>query len=100
MYENIAVIAVFAFLYSLVAGRMERTPINGALVFVGFGLLFGAAGLGILDISVDRTEFRILADLTLALVLFVDAANADLRVLKRPRTRASASARRRPRTAT
>ncbi len=82
MYENIAVIAVFAFLYSLVAGRMERTPINGALVFVAFGLLFGPVGLGILDLSVERTDLRILADLTLALVLFVDAANADLRVLK------------------
>jgi len=82
MYENIAVISVFAFTYSIVAGGMERTPINGALVFVAFGLLFGPVGLGILDISVDRTGFRIIADLTLALVLFIDAANADLRVLK------------------
>jgi hypothetical protein len=34
MYENLAVLAVFTFLYSTVAGGMERTPINGALVFL------------------------------------------------------------------
>jgi NhaP-type Na+/H+ or K+/H+ antiporter len=83
MYENLAVLAVFAFLYSIVAGGMERTPINGALVFMAFGLVFGPVWLGILDFSVDRTELRYLADLTLALILFIDAANADLRELKR-----------------
>lgn len=82
MYENLAVVAVFAFLYSIVAARMERTPINGALVFVAVGLLFGPVWLGVLDISIDETEFRMFADLTLALILFIDAANADLRVLK------------------
>lgn len=83
MYENIAVLAVFAFLYSTVAGGMERTPINGALVFMAFGLVFGPLGLGVLsDMNVDTNVLRTIADLTLALVLFIDAANADLRVLK------------------
>lgn len=31
----------------------------------------------------SRTELRVLADLTLALILFIDAANADFEVLKR-----------------
>jgi NhaP-type Na+/H+ or K+/H+ antiporter len=39
--------------------------------------------LGWFDGSVSRTELRMLADLTLAVILFVDAANADLAVLKR-----------------
>ena len=82
MYENLAVLAVFAFLYSTVAGGMERTPINGALVFLVFGLAFGPIGLGILNMRVDTAVLRVIADLTLALVLFIDAANADLRVLK------------------
>lgn len=83
MYENLAVLALFAFVYSVVAGGMERTPINGALVFLAFGLAFSPLGLGILDIDVDQTELRVFADLTLALMLFIDAANADLRVLRR-----------------
>jgi len=40
-------------------------------------------GLGWLGGSVTRDQLRVLADLTLALVLFIDAANADLSVLRR-----------------
>jgi NhaP-type Na+/H+ or K+/H+ antiporter len=82
MYENVAVLALFAFLYSIVARGMERTPVNGALVFTVFGLLAGPVFLGFLDISVSQEGLRYVADFTLALVLFIDAANANLRVLK------------------
>lgn len=83
MYENIAVIALFAFLYSAVAGGVERTLISGPMIFVCFGLLFGPLGLGVLRFDVSNTDLRLLADLTLALILFIDASNADLSVLKR-----------------
>lgn len=83
MYENLAVIAVFAFLYSVVAGRLEKTFISGPVVYMGFGLIFGPLGLGILDIDVSATDLRVIVDLTLALILFLDASNANLGVLKR-----------------
>jgi NhaP-type Na+/H+ or K+/H+ antiporter len=82
MYENLAILAVFAFLYSIVAGGVERSSISGPIIFTLFGLVFGPVGLAIFDVSVDEHILRILADLTLTLVLFVDAANAELRVLK------------------
>lgn len=83
MYENLAVLAVFAFLYSIVAGGTERTPFSGPIIFTVFGLAFGPIGLGFFDITVDTQMLRYIADITLALVLFTDAANADLGVLKR-----------------
>ncbi len=83
MYENPAVIAIFAFLYSAVAGGVERTMISGPMIFVGFGLLFGPLGLGVLTFDVSNSELRALADLTLALILFIDASNADLTEFKR-----------------
>ena len=43
----------------------------------------GPLGLGWFDGDVSNTELRVLADLTLALILFIDAANADLAILKR-----------------
>ncbi len=43
----------------------------------------GPLGLGWFDDSVTNTELRVFADLTLALILFIDAASADLSVLKR-----------------
>ncbi len=29
MYQNLAILAAFAFVYSAVAGRLEKTPISG-----------------------------------------------------------------------
>ena len=56
MYENLAILALFVFLYSLTSGGLERTPINGAVVFAAFGLALGPLGLGWLqqlDLSVE-----------------------------------------------
>ena len=83
MYENLAIIAAFVFLYSVASGGIERTSINGAIVFTAFGLALGPLGLDILNLSVDKEGVSILAELTLALVLFTDSSNANLRVLKR-----------------
>ncbi len=65
------------------AGRLERTPVSGALVFLPLGVLLGPVGLGVLDLPVGTGEIRLLAELTLALVLFVEAADADVAVLRR-----------------
>ncbi len=83
MYENMAVISIFALLYSVVVGRVERTALSGPLVFVGFGLLASPQVLDWLHLDIAHADLRIVADLTLALVLFNDAAAADLRVLRR-----------------
>ena len=82
-YQILTILAAFAFLYSLVASRLERTPISGALVYVAVGLLCGPACLGLIDLNVDSEGIRWLAELTLAVVLFTDSANADLKVLRR-----------------
>jgi len=83
MYQNLMILGAFVFLYSIVCGKLERTPVNGALVFVAFGLLVGPLGLDLLKLEVDSEGLSTLAELTLALVLFTDAANANLGVLKK-----------------
>jgi len=83
MYKNLAILAAFAFAYSSVAGRIERAWLSGPVVYVGFGLACGPFGLGILDFNVTAEGLQTIAELTLAFVLFTDAANADLGVLRR-----------------
>ena len=83
MYIEFAVFALFVFCYSLVAGRVERAAASGPIIFVASGFLMGPMGLAWFDGSITIDELRFLADLTLALILFIDAANADLAVLKR-----------------
>ena len=82
MYLPLAILAAFAFLYSIAAGRIDKTPFTGPIVFISFGILVGPLGLAWLKLEVTATEMRVLADLTLAMVLFCDAANADKSVLK------------------
>lgn len=82
MYVELAVLALFVFCYSLVAGRIDKMPMSGPIVFVIAGLLMGPLGLGWFADDVSSTDFRVFADLTLALILFIDAANADLSILK------------------
>ena len=82
MYENLAIMASFVFLYSIASTGIERTPINGAIVFTGFGLALGPLGLGLLSLDLGAEGLKTLAELTLALLLYADAANADLGVLK------------------
>jgi NhaP-type Na+/H+ or K+/H+ antiporter len=83
MYENLAILAMFVFLYSIASGALERTPFNGAVVFTAFGLACGPLGFGLLNLELGAEGLRTLAELTLALVLFTDASNANLGVLKK-----------------
>ena len=46
MYAELAILALFIFLYSMVAGRIERSSISGPMVFVVVGFLMGPFGLG------------------------------------------------------
>jgi len=82
MYQNLALLAAFLLVYSLFAGRFESRLLNGPLMFMLAGLILGPAFLGLLLPRIGKDGLRILAELTLAIVLFSDAASADLKVLK------------------
>jgi len=83
MYIELAILALFIFIYSMVAGRIERSAISGPMVFVIVGFLIGPFGFGWLKGDATSDDLRTMADLTLALILFIDAANADMAILKR-----------------
>jgi NhaP-type Na+/H+ or K+/H+ antiporter len=83
MYTSLAIFAIFLFCYSVVAGRVEKTIISGPMIFVFSGCVMGPLGLDWLGETVTNDHLRVLADLTLALILFIDAANADQSVLRK-----------------
>ena len=83
MYLDIAILALFILVYSSVAGRVERSWLSGPIVFTIFGLLIGPVGLDLISFKADKEAIRTLAELTLALVLFTDAAGADMGVLRK-----------------
>jgi hypothetical protein len=84
VYVELAIGAFFIFTYSLIAGRVERSVISGPMIFVVVGYMIGPFGLGLVEGDATSNDLRTLADLTLALILFIDASNADMSVLHAP----------------
>jgi NhaP-type Na+/H+ or K+/H+ antiporter len=82
MYENGAVLALFVLGYSAIAGCVARSWITGPIVFTTAGFVLGPNALGLLRLDLAAVDLRVLAEATLAMVLFTDAAHANLRVLR------------------
>ena len=77
-----AAIAACIILFALFAKRLESTVITPPLVFAAFGLLIGDSVLGWADLKFENSFIHGLAEITLILVLFSDAARIDLRLLR------------------
>ncbi|MFC4991517.1 cation:proton antiporter [Rubritalea tangerina] len=82
MYHTLAILLVFGFLYTTFAGKIEKLPISSASIFLLTGALLGPLGVSLLEIENAHTPLRVLADLTLAMLLFSDAAGINLKTLK------------------
>jgi NhaP-type Na+/H+ or K+/H+ antiporter len=78
-----AVVAAGIVLFGLISRRLETSVVTGPILFTAFGLAIGDAGLGIADLDVSHSFIHGLAEVTLILVLFSDAARIDLRVVRR-----------------
>jgi sodium/hydrogen antiporter len=80
--DNVYVLlGLFIFLYSLIGSKVENSWVSGPLVFLVFGLVIGPIGLGWLNFDIEAHSIKQLADITLTLFLFIDAANANKAVL-------------------
>ena len=75
-------IAIALLAYAAVSGRLEGTPITAPIVFTAVGLLVGVDALGLVDPSISGEPVKLLAEATLALVLFGDASRIDLAALR------------------
>ena len=76
-------IAVLLIGYGALSGRLQVTVITQAMVFVAFGLLVGNRVLDLVGVDTANQDVRLLAEATLALVLFTDAARVKLGTLRR-----------------
>lgn len=76
--SSFAVIAAGLLGYSVISGRLQGTIVTGPFVFIAFGFLLGAGGLGLADLDFGHSAIHIVAEFTLILVLFTDAARINL----------------------
>jgi sodium/hydrogen antiporter len=79
----LALVALALLGVAAVSRRLSGTAITPAMVFVAFGLLVGPEVLDGIDLSESGATVRVLAETTLALVLFSDASRIHLGALRR-----------------
>lgn len=75
-------VIVFA---SLLSGFVERTGMPQVVVFLAMGAVIGPYGLGVVDVTVNSPILRVVATLSLALVLFIDAVSLNMSEVKKHR---------------
>jgi NhaP-type Na+/H+ or K+/H+ antiporter len=79
-------LAIVGLAVLVVAGsskRLTNTPVTPAMVMVALGVLAGPLVLDDLNAGPTSTTVRVLAEATLAVVLFSDSSRIDLRALRR-----------------
>jgi sodium/hydrogen antiporter len=83
MESGLALVAFLVAAYALIAARLERLSISSAFAFVVIGVLLSADFFGILPLEPEAESVKLVAEITLALVLFGDASSVDFKGLRR-----------------
>lgn len=80
---SLAIIGVVIIVSALLSGLIERSGMPQVAVFLALGAVLGPVGLGVLNISADSSALRVVATLSLALVLFTDAVSLNMPEVRR-----------------
>lgn len=81
--STLAVIGIVVIVAALLSGLIERIALPQIAVLLGIGAAIGPLGLGMVDVSLESPILRIVATLSLALVLFTDALSLDIGEVRR-----------------
>jgi Kef-type K+ transport system membrane component KefB len=84
MSHTSILIILLAFLtYGLRSKYLQSTELTGPMLFAVLGVLVGPAGADFVSLPISGSIIHTLAEITLILVLFSDAATIDFRQLRR-----------------
>ena len=80
---SLAVVLAGFLVFSLVSGKLQGTIFTAPLLFIIFGFLIGDGGLSLAKVDPGHSAIHTIAEFTLILVLFTDAARIDLSRLRK-----------------
>ncbi|MCJ7712753.1 MAG: cation:proton antiporter, partial [Chloroflexi bacterium] len=83
MEADLALLALLVAGYALVAGRLERFSIGPSVVFLLIGILLSDDVLGGISLEPNAESVKLLAEVTLTLLLFADASSVRAGALRR-----------------
>ena len=76
---TLALVGMVIVVAALLSGLIERSGLPQVAVFLALGATLGPYGLNLLHVTLDAPFLRVVATLSLALVLFTDAVGLDIR---------------------
>lgn len=79
----LAVIGAVIIVSALLSGLIDRSGLPQVGVFLALGAALGPLGLGMLNLSLGSSALRVVATLSLALVLFTDAVSLNIAEVRR-----------------
>ena len=82
-HSDILLIALPFLLFGLVSRRLDYSPISAPMIFAGIGLLVAPQFFGIMHFQIGSEILYGIAELTLMLILFSDAAKIETKNLRR-----------------
>ncbi|MEO8285526.1 MAG: cation:proton antiporter [Chloroflexota bacterium] len=75
---TLALVGAVIMVAALISGLIERSNFPQVAVFLALGAVLGPAGLGMLRVDLNSPALRVVATLSLALVLFTDALGLNI----------------------
>ena len=82
---DLAIVAALVFAWGTLSARLERFDVTAPIVFTVAGLLLTHGPLAALGVAPGHEAVKMLAEATLALVLFSDASRVGLHQLRADR---------------
>lgn len=73
LVTGFALVAIVLTVAGLASGFVDRAPLSFPIIFLGLGFLLGHQGLGILEIGAESALLEVVATITLAMVLCLEA---------------------------
>ena len=74
----LALVGIVIIVSALLSGLVERSRFPQVAVFLALGAALGPEGLGVLQLTLDSPVVRVVATLSLTLVLFTDAVTLNI----------------------
>ena len=82
---TLALVGVVIIVAALLSGLIDRSDLPQVGVFLALGAILGPAGLQLLDVSLNSPMLRVVATVSLVLVLFTDAVSLSIAEIRRHR---------------
>ncbi len=83
LVTGLAIIGIVIVVSALLSGLIDKTGLPQVAVFICIGAALGPSGLGVFDMTLDSPILRVVAILSLTLVLFTDAVSLNISEVKR-----------------